>query len=47
MGAGGSYPRMKWPGRETDHSPPTIAEVKNARNYSFTPPIRLRGLVFN
>jgi hypothetical protein len=28
MGARGSYPGVKWPGREADHSPPSSAEVK-------------------
>jgi hypothetical protein len=27
-GNGGSFPRVKRPGREADHSPPTSAEVK-------------------
>jgi hypothetical protein len=35
---------VKWPGREADHSPPHSAEVKNAWNYTFTPPIRLHGV---
>jgi hypothetical protein len=26
------------PGREANHSPPSSAEVKNARNYTSTPP---------
>jgi hypothetical protein len=28
MGNGGSFPRIKWQGREADHSPPVNAEVK-------------------
>jgi hypothetical protein len=28
---------VKRPGRATDHSPPSSAEVKNAWNYAFTP----------
>jgi hypothetical protein len=32
---------IKQPGREADHSPPSIAEVKDAWSYTFTPPIRL------
>jgi hypothetical protein len=28
---------VKRPGREADHSPPSIAEVKNARSYTSTP----------
>jgi hypothetical protein len=31
-------PRAKWPGREANHSPPTRAEIKNAWNYTPTPP---------
>jgi hypothetical protein len=30
LGTGGPFPRSKaWPGRDTDHSPPSSAEVKN------------------
>jgi hypothetical protein len=29
MGIGGSFPEVKRPGREADHSPSTSAEVKN------------------
>jgi hypothetical protein len=29
MGTGGSFPEIKRPGREADHSPPASAEVKN------------------
>jgi hypothetical protein len=28
MGKIGSFPGVKWPGHETDHSPPSNAEVK-------------------
>jgi hypothetical protein len=28
MGTGGSFPGVKWQGREADHSPPSSAEVK-------------------
>jgi hypothetical protein len=38
---------VKRPGREADHSPPSSAEVNNAWSYTFTPPIRLHGLVFS
>jgi hypothetical protein len=31
MGTGGSLPRVKLPGREADHSPPSSTEVKNGR----------------
>jgi hypothetical protein len=36
---------VKWPGREADHSPPSSCEVKNEWSYTFTPPIRLHGVV--
>jgi hypothetical protein len=39
--------RVKRPKRETDHSPPSSAEVKNAWNYTSTLPIRLHGVVLN
>jgi hypothetical protein len=29
VGNGGSFPGVKRPGREADHSPPSSAEVKN------------------
>jgi hypothetical protein len=37
---------VKRPGRESGHSPPSSADVKNAWSYTPTSPIRLRGLVF-
>jgi hypothetical protein len=37
MGTGGSFSRVKRQGRETDHSPPTSAEVKKMWNYTSTP----------
>jgi hypothetical protein len=36
---------VKLPVRETDHSPPASAEVKNEWKYTSTPPIRLHGAV--
>jgi hypothetical protein len=33
----GSYPGVKRPGREADHSPPTSAEVKKMWIYTCTP----------
>jgi len=36
---------VKGPGRETDFSSPSSAEVKNAWSYTSTPPIRLRGVL--
>jgi hypothetical protein len=36
---------VKRPGRETDHSPPSSAEVKNSWSYIANSPIRLHGVV--
>jgi hypothetical protein len=33
----GSFPEVKRPGGEADHSPPSRAEVKNARSYTSIP----------
>jgi hypothetical protein len=38
MGTGGSFPGVKRPGREADHSPPASAEVKKMWIYTPTPP---------
>jgi hypothetical protein len=38
IGTGGSYPDLKRPGCEADHSPPTSAEVKKMWIYTSTPP---------
>jgi len=35
---------LKRPVRDADNSPPSSAEVKNARSYTYPPPIRLPGL---
>jgi hypothetical protein len=40
-----SFPGVKWPGLEADHSPPSNAEVKNERSYTSSPPPRLYGVV--
>jgi hypothetical protein len=32
------------PGRDTDHSPPSSAEVKNEQEFSSSRPMRLRGV---
>jgi hypothetical protein len=37
--------RVKRPGREAYHSPPSSGEVKNAWSYTSTPPIRLHSVV--
>jgi hypothetical protein len=42
-----SFPGVKRPGREADHSPPTSAEVKKMWIYTSTPLIRLHGFVLN
>jgi hypothetical protein len=36
----------KRPGRESDHSPPSSADIKNAWSYTSTPP-RFHSVVFN
>jgi hypothetical protein len=38
MGTGGFFPGGKAAGREADHSPPNIAEVKIMWIYTSTPP---------
>jgi hypothetical protein len=38
MGTGGSFPGVKLPGREADHSPPTSSEVKKMWIYTSTTP---------
>jgi hypothetical protein len=43
----GSFPGVKWPGREADHSRPSSAEVKNAWSYTSTLPIRFHGVVLS
>jgi hypothetical protein len=34
---GGSFPGVKWQGREADHSPPVSAEVKKMWIHTSTP----------
>jgi hypothetical protein len=38
MGTWGSFPRVKWPGREADHSTSASSEVKKMWIYASTPP---------
>jgi hypothetical protein len=38
---------VKRPGSETDHSPLSSSDVKNACNYTSTTPIRLHGVVLS
>jgi hypothetical protein len=45
MGTGASFPGVKRPGCEADHSPPTNAEVKKNVDLYFHSLIRLHGLV--
>jgi hypothetical protein len=47
IGIRGSFPGLKRPGREADHSPPSSAKVKNAWSYTSIPPIRLHGVVLS
>jgi hypothetical protein len=41
VSASGSFLGVQRPGYEADHSYPSSAEVKNAWNYTSTPPMRL------
>jgi hypothetical protein len=41
---GALSPGVKWQGRDADHSPTSSAEVKNAWNYTSTPPINVNGV---
>jgi hypothetical protein len=47
MGTGGSFPGVKRPGREADHSPPSSAEVKECVELYLLFPIHLNGVVLN
>jgi hypothetical protein len=47
VGSGDSIPGVKRPGREADHSPPSNAEVTNARSCTSVSSICLRGVVLN
>jgi len=47
MGIGALTPWTKRPGHEADYSPPSSAEVKNAWNYTSTPPVSLNDVVLN
>jgi hypothetical protein len=38
---------VKWLGHETDHSPPSSAEVKNVWSYTSIPPIHIHGVVLS
>jgi len=43
VGTGAFIPVVKRPGRESDHSPPSTAEVKDVWCYTSTPPIHLHA----
>jgi hypothetical protein len=45
MATGGFFPWVRRPGHEADNSSPSSAGIKNAWNYTSTPPIRLHGMV--
>jgi hypothetical protein len=47
MGSRGSSLGVKRPGRETDHSPPSSAEVKECVELYLHSPIRLHGVVLS
>jgi hypothetical protein len=47
MGTGGFFSGGKAAGSEADRSLPSSAEDKNERNYAFTPPKRLHGVVLS
>jgi hypothetical protein len=38
MGTGGSFPGVKRPGSEAEHSPPVSAKIDKMRIYTSTPP---------
>jgi len=46
-GTGFSFPGLKRPGRKADIHPPPSAEVKNAWNYTYTPAVRIDGVVIS
>jgi hypothetical protein len=47
MGAWGSFPEVKRPGREGNHSPPSSAKVKEYVELYIHSPIRLHGVVLS
>jgi hypothetical protein len=47
VGTGALSLGVKWLGHEADHSPPSIAEVKNVWSSTSTPPVHLHGLVLS
>jgi hypothetical protein len=44
IGYRGSFPMVKRPRRQVNHSPPSIAEVKHEWSYTFTSPLSLCGV---
>jgi hypothetical protein len=47
MGTKDSFPGLKRPEREADHSPPTSAEVKKTWISTSTPTYHLHGIMLN
>jgi hypothetical protein len=47
MGTRSSFPLIKQPEREADHSPPSSAEVKEYVELYFHSPIRRNGVVLS
>jgi hypothetical protein len=47
MGTRDSFPGVKRPGREADHTPPSSAEFKECVELCLHSPIRLHGVVFS
>jgi hypothetical protein len=47
MGTRGSFPGVKRPGREADHSSPSSVEVKGCVELYLHSPIRLHGVVLS
>jgi hypothetical protein len=47
MGNRGTFPEVKRPGREADHSPPSSAEVKECVELYLHSPIRLHGVMLS
>jgi len=44
---GDTSPGLKQPENEADHSPPSIAEVRNSWSYITVPPVSLHGVVLS
>jgi len=44
---GALTPGLKRPGLETDHSPPSSTQIKNACSSTSTTPVHIHGVVLN